>query len=202
MIKSPKNRPWAILASWRFSPLAGVFQQPARANAVSKRQVCQGFAGDAKEAPFVEGARAEGLVEADGGLVPAEHRPLEAPAAALERDPRDGPQKVSAVAASPIAGQDEKILEVHPGSGEERRVVVKEEREPDDAPAAGPVVLGDERLAVAAVAEEVFAQLLVRSHVRVLQPFVARELVDESVQGGHVRGQTRANHGLSPTAPL
>lgn len=104
------------------------------------------------------------------------------------------------MASAPLVGEDEEVFEVHPRPGEEGRVVVEEEREADDALAARSVVLGDQRLAVPARAEEVIGELRRRPHVSVLELLVARERADEGVKGGHVRRGARPDHE-PPRAP-
>src|SRR5438477_2215808 len=87
---------------------------------------------------------AELLVEADRVDVPVQHRPLEAAAVALHRDLGELDQQRFADALAAVRLRHVEVLEVQPGLGQERRVVVKEEREPDRL----SVVFGEQRLRV------------------------------------------------------
>ena len=147
----------------------------------SAREVLEGLAGDAEEAPLVERLRAEGLVEADGRFVPVQNGPLEAPAAALDRDSGDGLEQLASVSPATRVREYEEIFEVHPRLRQKGRVVVEEERKADDSRAAAPAVLGHQRFAVASTAEQVQSELLWGSDVRVFQLLVPCELVNEGV---------------------
>src|SRR5499427_3714357 len=92
-------------------------------------ELAEGVAGDAEDRPRIHRLGAEFLVEADRRLVPVEHRPLEAAAAALDGESGQMHEQCLAVAAPAELRHDEEILEVQARPGEERRVVVEEERE-------------------------------------------------------------------------
>ena len=88
-------------------------------------------AGDAKDRPFLHGPGAETFVELDRGLVPVEHRPLEASAIALGGDLRQMREQRAPRAAPAPLGTHEQVLEIQAALAEKGRVVVKEQREAD-----------------------------------------------------------------------
>src|SRR2546427_452888 len=132
--------------------------------------------------PLGVGFGAEALVEPDCVLVPVEHGPLEPAAAALDRHPGQTLEQRAADAATAMLGHDEEVLEVETWLREERREGVKEEGEPDRL----AVVLGDERLRVASLAEQVARKPFLGHRDLVLQLLVAREAPDQVRDQGHV----------------
>src|SRR4051812_49167667 len=138
---------------------------------------------EAVHGPLVVRRRAQPLVEADRVLVPVEHRPLEPAAVALDGDLCQLLQEVAADADATVFRLDEQVLEVDAGLGEERREVVKEQREPDRL----AVELCDQGLGVGPLAEERVAQLLLVGDHHVLELLVLRERLDEVDDQRHVR---------------
>src|SRR5260370_41032396 len=82
-----------------------------------------------EDRPLVEWPRAQAFVELDRGRIPVEHRPFEAPAAALHRNPRELSKQLAADAQPPELGLDEEIFQVESTAPEERREVVEEQDE-------------------------------------------------------------------------
>src|SRR5262249_6809504 len=132
--------------------------------------------GHAHQLPLGHELRAERLVEADRGLVPVEHAPLQAPAAAFDRELREASEQRLADAVPALGRLDEEILEIEAGLAEERRESREEEREADRA----SVARRDERFARAARAEEGLVQQRLGPRRHVLELFVHGELADEA----------------------
>src|ERR1044071_3799346 len=96
-------------------------------------RVCEAVERIAREAvdrPFVHRNSAETLVESNRGLVPIQHPPLHPATPTRDRKAREIRHEPASDAASPVLGPHEDILEIQPTTSEERRVVVKEQREP------------------------------------------------------------------------
>src|SRR6185437_12519778 len=138
--------------------------------------------------PLLEEGGAQGLVEADGGLVPVEDAPFQPPAAALGGQRRQAGEEGLADARAAVVGLDEEVLEVEAGAAEEGREGGEEEREAHGAPAA----LGDERLAARPRAEERLVQQRRRAGRHVRELLVLGERQDEAQDLAHVplRGGT------------
>jgi hypothetical protein len=71
-----------------------------------------GVAAEPLELPFVHTDGPDGTVEADGRLVPVEHRPFEATVAALHAYFGERLEQGPAVAVAPLALANEQVLEV------------------------------------------------------------------------------------------
>src|SRR2546426_794846 len=140
------------------------------------------LAGEPVHSPLGVGFRAEALVEPDRVLVPVEHGPLEPAAAAVDRHLRQTLEQHATDAATAMLGHDEEILEIETRLGEEGRERVKKEREADRL----AVVICDQRLRVAPLAEEMSRQLFLCHDHFVLELLVAREAADQLRDQGHV----------------
>src|SRR5678815_4816897 len=81
-------------------------------SSLSPGELAQRLSGDPCEDPLLAQARAEALVEADGGAVPVEHRPLHAAAAARDRDLGKRAQQRLAGAPAALRGANEQVFEV------------------------------------------------------------------------------------------
>src|SRR5437667_8390644 len=125
---------------------------------------------------------AELLVEADRVDVPVEHRPLHAAAVALHGDLREVDEQRSAESLAAVGLEHIEVLEVEPGLGEESRVVVKEEREPDRR----AVLFGEQCLCIWTRSEHADAQLVLGHRDLVLELFVLGQRADERRHGRHI----------------
>ena len=101
-----------------------------------------------------------------------------------DRDPRERREQRAADAVAARRGAHEQILEVEAGLGEERRVALEEQREPDRR--AGE--LGDQDLGGGAHAEQRRAQRGLVGDDLVRQLLVLGELADEAEDRGGVVG--------------
>src|SRR5580698_4810638 len=81
--------------------------------------------GLSKHGPAATRCGPEFLVKAHGARVPVEHRPLEAPAAAITRLPLDGLQQSTADARSAKRRTNKKVLQIYPGLAQKGRIVEK-----------------------------------------------------------------------------
>src|ERR1700683_851865 len=92
---------------------------------VSGAQRSQRLAGQPVPDPLVHRHRPERLIEMNGGLVPIQHRPVDAPVSGLMGDDGKLADQVPADPTGPIAGSHVEILEGDPctsrpgGEGEE-----------------------------------------------------------------------------------
>src|ERR1700744_5524503 len=91
----------------------------------------RGLPLDAHDPPLAHLLGAERAIEIDGGLVPVEHRPVDAAEAFAQRSRAQLAEERAADAAAPLARQHEEIFEVDPGAAEPGRVVVEPQREAD-----------------------------------------------------------------------
>src|SRR5215471_17506351 len=73
--------------------------------------------------------RAERLVEADGGFVPVEHRPLDPTVASIVRDLRKVDEQLTAQSLPSPRRLDEDVLEIHARRAEKRRERLEKHRE-------------------------------------------------------------------------
>ena len=117
----------------------------------------------------------QGPVEADRGLVPVEHRPLQPAAAALDGQPGQHGQQRLADPPAAVLGLDEDVFEVEPRLAAERR----ERREPECEADRLAVHLGDRRLGRGPGAEEVPAEVVGRGLRVLFQLLVDRQLADQ-----------------------
>src|SRR5262249_42002390 len=83
----------------------------------------QGITRQAAESPVLEQVRAEPAIEADGGLVPIEHRPFHAAPAALERETSQMLEQLTANPAIAILVAYEQVFEIQPRTAQKGRVV-------------------------------------------------------------------------------
>jgi EAL domain-containing protein (putative c-di-GMP-specific phosphodiesterase class I) len=91
----------------------------------------QRVSGHPEQAPLVHALGAEAFVKTDRRLVPVEHQPLEAAAAALVRDARDMQQQRLAVTAAPVFGPHEQVLQIQALAAHEGGEIVKVHGEAD-----------------------------------------------------------------------
>src|SRR4029453_19434043 len=83
--------------------------------------------------PLAAEARPQPSVEPDGRAIPVEHRPLEPPAAAADRDARERGEQRPPGSLPALLGQHEEIFQIERGPGEEG-----EEREEVEGESHGP----------------------------------------------------------------
>src|SRR5687768_433883 len=153
------------------------------------REPLQRRAGEAGQQPLAQHHRPERLVEADRRLVPVEHAPLEAPAAALDDQCREAREQRLADAAAAMRGLHEHVLEIQAGLAEEGRERGEEEREAHRAPPD----LGDQRLARGTRTEERRLERRRRALGLVGELLVHGELADQAQQLGHVGARRGAD---------
>src|ERR1700749_2613974 len=72
----------------------------------------EGIAAEPLHLPFVHADGPDGTVEADGRLVPVEHRPFEAQVPALHAHLGERLDQRPAVAVAPLVFADEQVLEI------------------------------------------------------------------------------------------
>src|SRR6266487_6062882 len=142
----------------------------------------EGVARQAIHSPLRVRFRTESRVEADGVLVPVEHRPLHPSAPAVDRDLGQAMQQGASYPTAAMLRVHEEILEVEARQAEERREVVKEEGKSKRL----PLILGDQRLGVVALAEKEIGELLFGHRHLVLELFVARQGANEVGDERHV----------------
>src|SRR5690606_21356463 len=87
------------------------------------RQPPQGLTRQAESSPLVLRLRTQRLVELDGGTVPVQHRPFEAPAAVQQCQLRQVPQQHLASALSALLRRDVHVLEIKPLAAEPGGIV-------------------------------------------------------------------------------
>src|SRR5215207_9414076 len=73
------------------------------------------------DAPIRQNRCAQALVELNRRLVPVEHRPLESPTPALNRDLSHPLQQRLPHTTAAMLGEDKHVLQINPGPGKERR---------------------------------------------------------------------------------
>ena len=106
---------------------------PLRHIAAPRRsEVARRLRGDRIALPFGKQAGAERAIELLRVHVPVEDHPLEAAAAALDRERRQPFEERAADAAAARVGTDEQIFEIERRPGEEGRVGRKKERVGDE----------------------------------------------------------------------
>ena len=140
------------------------------------------LAGQPTELPLLHHARAHALVEAQRRLVPIEHRPLHAPASALNSKPGEVNQQPLSDAAPAPFRLDEQILEIETWPSEKRREVVEEQREPGD----GRVDVREDHFGGGTLAEEPLPQSVFRRDDLVRQALVFAEPANQLQDDWHV----------------
>src|SRR6266516_6613676 len=149
----------------------------------------EGVARQAIHSPLRVRFRTESRVEADGVLVPVEHRPLHPSAPAVDRDLGQAMQQGASYPTAAMLRVHEEIFEVEARLAEERREVVKEEGKSKRL----PLILGDQGLGVVALAEKEIGELLFGHRHLVLELFVARQGANEVGDERHVCKLPRSN---------
>src|SRR5687767_7724442 len=138
-------------------------------------QCLQRRPGQPLHRPVAHRNSAQAAVEVERRRVPVEDRPLEAAAAALEREPREERHQRLAVAPAAVRRPDEEILQVQARLAEEGGEIVEEERK---AGAAFPLVrqhhLGD-----VPPGEQILPQALFAGADLVRELLVHRELAHQ-----------------------
>ena len=148
----------------------------------SRGQAGQGRAAYAAQLPFGEQAGAERAIELLRVHVPVEDHPLEAAAAALDRERRQPFEERAADAAAARVGTDEQIFEIERRPGEEGLVGRKKERVGDELARAR----GDQKLEARRRGGEVGGQPAGRLLVGAGQFFVNGQGADEREHLGQI----------------
>jgi len=141
--------------------------------------------------PVGHACGAEALVKVDGGLVPIEHRPLQASAIFVAGDLREVEQEGFAVTVSTMLEGDEEVFEMNTFTSHESGEGVIEKREADRLiiePSNHASCRGG-----AGSGEQLFAQVFGGGDRLVREFLVGRELVDEAMNLGCVGGAGWAN---------
>src|SRR5262249_24428344 len=139
------------------------------------RELEQRVTGDSKDPPVVHRDRAERSVKVDRRLVPVQHRPLEATAAALDRNSRQLAQHRPPVTVVPMRRSDEEIFQVDSGTTQKGREVVEVEREADGS----SVLLSDQCLGSRVRAKQMALKLGLLEGDLVREPFVLGEISNQ-----------------------
>jgi hypothetical protein len=143
--------------------------------------------------PLVHLSRLQGLIEAQRGLVPVEHRPLHAPAVALARDTRQPPQQRPANAMGTLRGTHEQVFEVQARATHKSREV--EEKQGETCRLALP--LGDQHVDDRMRRFQLAAQVFGARLGLVCQFFVLGKLAHQRGDDGRIghRGGSDVQHG-------
>jgi hypothetical protein len=142
----------------------------------------QAFAFQAELGPVIEGHCANAAVKRDGGLVPVQHGPVEAPAATFHGEQSQVGQQGFANAMAAETWVNEKVLKVNSGLSQKGRVVGKVQGKTRRL--THP--FGDYDLCAGAIAKQRLIQLRFRGHDAVGQFLIFGQGLDEPQDEGAV----------------
>ena len=150
-------------------------------------EVSEGVSGQTEDGPLVHRNRALAAVELDGGGVPVEDPPFEAPASAFEGEGGKPLEKTLAETPVTVLRKDEQVFEVEAGPSEESRIVVEEKGEPGFDPVKG----GEQDFGIGAFPEEGTTKVFLGGDDLMGKLFVLGEGADEAEDKGDVLGGSR-----------